>query len=167
VAQGGLAGETAQYELARLWRDSLGDLQRALLAFQTQRSRFPDGVLRTEADLSILELLPHLGRHADALAESGQFLANHPTAERRGEIQLLRGNILREVYHDFDRAEREYSLAAESRGQVGDDGRFLRAVCLESLGRIQEARQAYQAYLLRPGATHAEEAKKRLERIGL
>jgi hypothetical protein len=49
---GCVAGETAQYELARLWRDSFGDLDRALAAFKTQRSRFPNGALRTEAALS-------------------------------------------------------------------------------------------------------------------
>jgi tetratricopeptide (TPR) repeat protein len=163
AAQSGLAGETAQHEVARLWRDSLGEPDRALAAFQTQRSRFPNGVLRTEADLSIIELLPRLDRHADALAESEQFLTAHPKAERNGEIHLLRGNIYREVLRDLDHAEREYARAAESGGRVGDDGRFLRAVCLEALGRVDEARRAYEAYLLKPGSTHAQEAKKRLE----
>ncbi|GEM_PF-1553000 len=166
AAQGGLPGETAQYEVARLWRDSFGQNDRALAAFQTQRSRFPKGVLRTEADLSIIELLPRLGRHADALAESEQFLAVHPTAERRGEIHLLRGNIFREVLRNLDHAEREYALGAESGGRVGDDSRFLHAVCLEALGRVDEARKAYEAYLLQTGATHVQEAKKRLDRLG-
>ena len=58
---------------------------------------------------------------------------------------------------------REYARAAESGGRVGDDGRFLRAVCLEALGRADEARRAYEVYLLKPGATHAQEAKKRLD----
>jgi hypothetical protein len=165
AAQNGLAGETAQYQLARLWRDSLGDLASALAAFQTQRSRFPDGALRTEADLSIIELLPRLGRHADALAESEQFLIAHPKAERRGEIHLLRGNIFREVLRDLDHAEREYARGAESSGRAGDDSRFLHAVCLEALGRVNEARTAYEAYLLQSKATHAQEAKSRLERL--
>jgi tetratricopeptide (TPR) repeat protein len=163
AAQSGLAGETAQYEIARLWRDSLGAPDRAVAAFQTQRSRFPNGVLRVEADLSIIELLPRLGRHADALAESERFLAAHPKAERNGEIHLLRGNIFREVLRDLDHAEREYAHAAESGGRFGDDGRFLHAVCLEALGRGGEARKAYEAYLLRPGAIHVQEVKKRLD----
>jgi len=165
AAQNGLAGETALYELARLWRDSFGELDRALAAFQAQRSRFPNGVLRTEADLSIIELLPRLDRHADALAESEQFLAAHPKAERSGEIHLLRGNIFREVLRDLDHAEREYALGAGARGPVGDDNRFMHAVCLEALGRVDQARKAYEAYLLESGAVHAQEAKKRLERL--
>ena len=165
AAQNGLPGETALYELARLWRDSFGELDRALAAFQAQRSRFPSGVLRTEADLSIIELLPRLDRHADALAESEQFLAAHPRAERNGEIHLLRGNIFREVLRDLDHAEREYALGAGARGRVGDDSRFMHAVCLEALGRVDQARKAYETYLLQSGATHAPEAKKRLERL--
>ena len=165
AAQNGLAGETALYELARLWRDSFGQLDRALAAFQAQRARFPSGVLRTEADLSIIELLPRLDRHADALAESEQFLAAHPKAERSGEIHLLRGNIFREVLRDLDHAEREYARGAEAGGRVGDDSRFMHAVCLEALGRVDQARKAYETYLLQSGATHAPEAKKRLERL--
>jgi len=163
AAQNGLAGETALYELARLWRDSFGQLDRSLAAFQAQRARFPNGVLRTEADLSIIELLPRLDRHADALAESAHFLNSHPKAERSGEIHLLRGNIFREVLRDLDHAEREYALGAGARGRAGDDNRFMHAVCLEALGRMDEARKAYEAYLLHSGAVHVPEAKKRLE----
>jgi hypothetical protein len=165
AARGGLTGETAQYELARLWRDSLGDFDHALAAFEKQRSRFPNGALRTEADLSIIELLPRLNRHAEALTESERFLAAYPKAERRGEIHLLRGNIFREALHDLDHAEREYARAAEAGGRVGDDSRFLRAVCLEALGRVDEARKAYEAYLQQARGSHTQEAKKRLDRL--
>jgi hypothetical protein len=165
AAQNGLAGETALYELARLWRDSFGELDRALAAFQAQRARFPNGVLRTEADLSIIELLPRLDRHADALAESAHFLTAHPKAERSGELHLLRGNIFREVLRDLDHAEREYALGAGARGRAGDDNRFMHAVCLEALGRMEQARRAYEAYLLQSGAMHTAEAKRRLEQL--
>jgi hypothetical protein len=148
-----------------MWRDTFGEPARALAAFQTQRSRFPSGVLRTEADLSIIELLPRLDRHADALAESELFLRAHPQAERRGEIHLLRGNIFREVLRDLVHAEREYARAAEAGGRVGDDGRFLHAVCLEALGRVDEARKDYQAYLLQAEGAHTREVKNRLERL--
>lgn len=164
-AKGGLGGETAQYELARVWRDSLGDRARALAAFEDQRSRFPGGALRIEADLSIIELLPRLGRHGEAMAETERFLAAHPRAERRGEIRLLRGNIFREVLRDLARAELEYALGAESGGRTGDDCRFLHAVCLEAQGRVAEARKAYEAYLLGNPAAHTQEVRTRLERM--
>ena len=165
TAKGGLAGETAQYELGRLWRDSFGNLERALAAFQEQRARFPSGALRIEADLSIIELLPRLGRHDEAMTETEGFLADHPRAERRGEIRLLRGNILREVRHDLGRAEREYAEGGAAGGRAGDDCRFLRAVCLEALGRLADAREAYEAYLLGSKTGHAPEVKQRLERL--
>lgn len=165
VAQGGLAGEAAQYEIARLWRDALRDPARALAAFREQRSRFPGGVLAIEADLSIIELLPRLDRHAEALTESERFLKEHPGGERRGEIHLLRGNIYREALRDLGHAEREYALGSEARGRAGDESRFLRAVCLETLGKNQEARKAYESYLAQPRTAHAADAKKRLERL--
>jgi hypothetical protein len=165
ATQGGLAGETAQYEVARLWRDSFGEPTRALAAFKAQRTRFPRGALRTEADLSIIELLPRLGRHTEAMAETEQFLLAHPKAERRGEIHLLRGNIYREVLHDFQQAEREYARGAESGGSAGDDCRFLRAACLEAVGRVDEARKAYGDYLQFGRGAHVNDAKKRLDRL--
>jgi hypothetical protein len=165
AGQGGLAGEAAQYAIARLWRDAFRDPSRAIAAFREQRARFPRGVLGIEADLSIIELLPRLDRHAEALAESERFLKEHAGGERRDEIHLLRGNIYREAMRDFGHAEREYAQGAEARGRAGDDNRFLRAVCLEALGRTQEARQAYEAYLSRPKTAHAQEAKKHLEHL--
>ena len=164
--QNGLAGETAQYELARLLRDSFADPQRALATFQEQRSRFPSGALRMEADLSIIEILPRLGRHSEAIAETERFLVTHPRSERRGEIHLLRGNIFREGLRDLRQAEREYALGAESSARTGDDCRFLHALCLETLGRGEEARREYRAYLLRRGGAHTEEAKKHLDGLG-
>ena len=161
----GLAGETATYELARLWRDTLGQPDRALTTFQTQRSRFPAGVLRREADLSIIELLPRLGRHAEALAETQRFLAAHPGDERKGEIYLLRGNIYREAFRDLSHAQLEYAVGAVAKGRAGDDSRFFHAVCLEALGKPEEARAAYEAYLHLRGGAHSAEAKNRLSKL--
>ncbi len=44
-------GETAEYEMGRLWRDTFADLPRALAVFQEQRARFPNGARSIEADL--------------------------------------------------------------------------------------------------------------------
>jgi len=161
----GLAGETAAYELARLWRDTLGQPDRALATFEAQRTRFPAGALRREADLSIIELLPRLGRHAEALAETHRFLSAHPGDERKGEIYLLRGNIYREALKDLPHAQLEYALGAGAKGRAGDDSRFFHAVCLEALGKTEEARAAYQSYLRLRGGAHSAEAKERLSKL--
>lgn len=165
AAQGGLAGETALYQSARLWRDALGDPERALAFLQEQRTRFPGGALRAEADLSIIELLPRVGRHADAMTETSRFLAAHPNDLHRGEIRLLRGNILREVRRDLAAAEREYIQGGDAPGPAGDECRFLRAVCLEALGRTAEARSAYHTYLATGTPAHRSEAKSRLDHL--
>src|SRR5204863_6061168 len=62
----GLPAQIALYELARLRRDSLGDLPGALASLRELRGRFPGGALRMDADLSIAELLPRLGRFDEA-----------------------------------------------------------------------------------------------------
>lgn len=118
--------------------------------------------LRREADLSIIELLPRLGRHADALAETQRFVSAHPRDERRGELHLLRGNIYREAFRDLARAQLEYGLGAAARGRAGDDSRFFHAVCLEALGKTAAARAAYQAYLDRRDGAHRAEVSARL-----
>ncbi len=158
-------GERAQYELARLLRDGPGDLTAALGAFELQRSRFPRGDLRIEADRAIIELLPRLGRNAEALAETQMFLDEHPDAEYRAEIRLVRGDIFRAIFRDVTSAEREYDEGAEANGRTGDDNRFLRALCLEAMGRMDEARSAYQDYLAQAGTAHAREAQRRMERL--
>jgi len=155
--------ERAQYQLARLLRDGPGDLAAALSAFELQRSRFPRGDLKIEADRAIIELLQRLGRHAEALAETQMFLDENPDAEYRAEIRLIRGDIYRAIFRDPMSAEREYDEGAGADGRTGDDSRFLRALCLEALGRLDEALLAYKEYLAQAGTAHAREARRRME----
>jgi hypothetical protein len=112
-----------------------------------------------------LGLLPRLGRHAEALVETQSFLDAQPEAEDRAEMRLLRGDIYRAIFQDAMSAEREYEEGAESPGRTGDDSRFLHALCLEALGRTDEARLAYRDYLAHPRTAHAGEAKRRMERL--
>jgi hypothetical protein len=161
----GLTAEVALYEAARLRRETLGDAAGALAALREHRRRFPVGVLAPEVDLSIAEVLPKLGRYQEALMEVTALLDARPTGERLGELLLLRGHILREGLSDHAAAERAYAGAAETHGMrrhVGDGAEFWRAVCLEALGRVPDARLAYTRYLSRLDAAHAGEAKRRL-----
>jgi len=162
----GPKSERAQYELACLLRDGPGDLAAALSAFELQRARFPRGDHRSDADRAIIELLPRLGRHAEALAETQMFLDDHPDAESRAEIRLVRGDIYRAIFRDATSAEREYDGGADAQGRTGDDSRFLRALCLEALGRMEEALVAYQEYLAQAGSAHAREAKRHMDQLG-
>jgi ferric-dicitrate binding protein FerR (iron transport regulator) len=168
VRKGGPEAERAQNALARYLRDDMADPGAALAAFEAQRVRFPRGELRPEADRAIIGLLPQLGRHAEALVETQSFLDAQPDAEDRAEIRLLRGDIYRAIFRDLLRAEKEYDEGAEGGGRTADDSRFMRALCLEALGRTDEARVAYQDYLAQaggPGSAHAAEAQRRMQRL--
>jgi hypothetical protein len=165
----GLAAETALYEVARLRRDVLGDGAGALAALQQSRTRFPEGMLRQEVDLSIVELLPKLNRHREAIDEIGRLLAQGGGLERgvdsAAELHVLRGNIYREVLEDFARAERDYADAEEARAPVVGDATFLRGVCLQALGRADDARGTFNRYLAAGRMRFADEARRRLERL--
>ena len=157
---GGLDAEVALYEAARARRDAAA----ALEAFLEHRRRFPGGVLHREVDLSIVELLPKVGRHREALDESAALLAARP-GERAGDLRLLRGNIYREVFRDYARAEAEYAGVVGS-AAIADDAGFWRGVCLEQLGRPAEAAAAYRAVLVSgPAGPRAAEARRRLDAI--
>lgn len=90
TAQGtGPAAENAAYELARITRYNLGRPRQAVALWDKYRNRFPAGLLRTEADLSIVDTLSQLGDVQGALSEANAFIARHPNSERRMEVQRL------------------------------------------------------------------------------
>jgi tetratricopeptide (TPR) repeat protein len=164
----GLAAEVALYEAARLRRDALNDPAGALESLNEHRRRFPAGNLKFEIDLSIAELLPALGRHREALSDIEALLKTPSNVERRGELLLLRGHVLRDGFHDWPGAERAYAGAVETagtKGRAADAGAFWRAVCLESMGRRDEAKRAYTSYLARTRPLHAAEAARRLQAL--
>jgi hypothetical protein len=68
--EGGLSGELALIELARIRRDVKGDLAGAERALGDYRRRFPGGSLAAEAGVSRVELLLRLGRPVEALADA-------------------------------------------------------------------------------------------------
>jgi hypothetical protein len=90
IASGtGPAAENAAYELGRITRYHLNRPRQAVALWDRYRVRFPGGLLRAEADLSILDTLTSLGDVHAALGEAEAFLARHPSSERRVEVQKL------------------------------------------------------------------------------
>jgi hypothetical protein len=166
VAEGtGLSAQAALFEIAHLRRDVLGDSAGALEALEQYRARFPHGALRAEIEVSLVELLPKLGRYREALAESERLLAMPGGKERAAELRYLRGNIYREGLKDYGDAAAEYAAAARDRGVTGDDAEYLRAVSLEDAGRRADAESAFRAYLQRAHARHASEAQHHLQSL--
>jgi TolA-binding protein len=166
---GGLVAQTALYEHARLLAWQVGDLPEAMSALQEHRRRFPDGALRAEVDLTLVELLPRLGRFREALDKSAALLSQHPRHERAAELHLLRGNILRESFEDHARAGVEYAAVRDlfrpgQSSEIADDAAFFEAVCLEA-GRRAEAADAYRRYLAGPAPRHAAQARARLSAL--
>ena len=167
IAQGsGLSAEVALYEIARLRRDVLGDAAGAAAALEQYRARFPAGELRTEVEVSLLELLPKLGRPREALAESERLLATAAGRERAPELRFLRGSIYCDILKDYAAAEAEYAAAARYRGVTADEAAFQRGLCFEALGRPTEAGTAFRAYLERPQPRRAGEARRHLDALG-
>ncbi|MEA2700103.1 MAG: hypothetical protein QOI66_4374 [Myxococcales bacterium] len=115
--------DVAAYEAARLWKDDVGDLEQARVAFMSYAARFPQGALRVEAALSLVEILPRLGRHQEALAQAARLLTDPAAAPRRAEIHLLRGNIFRLALGDRAAAIDEYRAAAAGDGKAADEAR--------------------------------------------
>ena len=89
----GPAAENAAYEMGRVLRDSLHRPRAAVAAWVSYRTRFPRGLLRAEADLSILETLAKVGDKVAALAEAEAFLARYPSSERRDEVAKLAARV--------------------------------------------------------------------------
>ncbi len=90
LAQGsGPAAENAAYEIGRVLRDPLRRPRDAIAAWNRYRARFPRGILRAEADISVLETLVAQGETAGARTEAQGFLGRHPESERRSEVAEL------------------------------------------------------------------------------
>ena len=89
----GPAAENAAYEMGRVLRDGLHRPRAAVAAWVSYRTRFPKGLLRAEADLSILETLARVGDKVAALSEAEAFLARYPNSERRDEVAKLAARV--------------------------------------------------------------------------
>jgi hypothetical protein len=159
----GMSGELALYEIARLRKDVLSDYAGALEALKTYDTRFPNGSLRGEVQMSRVEILGRLGRNDEALSESARLLDTPWGKERASDLHLLRGNLYRHSLRDFARAEAEYAHLSDERGPAGDEAQFQRAFCLERLGQNAAALGLYQSYLKRPHPRHAAEAQARIQ----
>lgn len=135
AARGGPAAENAEYEIGRVLRDRLRQPDEAITAWRRYRSQHPDGLLRIETDVSIIETLVRSGDSGGALAEANDFLRRHPDSERRGEIARVAGDLYR-AQGDCHRAIGAYHLAlSSSRAKdVTEYASFHSAACLANLG---------------------------------
>jgi len=164
VQHGGPASENAAYEIGKILRDRMGQPANAVAAWRRYRADHPNGLLRVEADVSIIETLVHAGDPSGALAEANDFVRNHPDSERRAEIARVAGDLYR-TRGDYKRALTAYQIALAS-PQVRDAAEpatFHRAECLMRLDDPSGA-EATRAYLRRwPSGRFRTEAERLLE----
>jgi ferric-dicitrate binding protein FerR (iron transport regulator) len=151
--RGGAAGENAEYEIGRVLRDGLHQPREAVSAWRTYKTQHPRGMLRVEADISVIETLVALGDKNAAVTEATEFLGRYPESERRMEIARLAGDLLRER-GDCSGAVNAYNVALvggrsrklEERRDIADGVSFHRAACLLR-GDRNEGVGALKAYL--------------------
>jgi tetratricopeptide (TPR) repeat protein len=160
----GLGAELALYEMARLRRDVLRDAAGALAAFGAYRDRFARGSLRSEVELSRVELLAELGRGRDALRDSAALLATSSGRVHGAELRLLRGDVYRQL-GDLRGAAAEYAQVEALGGPRAAEASRARAACLEALGDVAGALAAYRRYASVPGRPHAADVAARIERL--
>jgi tetratricopeptide (TPR) repeat protein len=136
LAQGtGPSAENASYEIGKVLNEKMGQPLNAVAAWRRYRAAHPDGILRVEADVSIIETLGRIGETDEALSEATEFLRRHPDSERRTEIARLAGDLYR-ARGDCRHALPAYQIAlgASRPRDAVEAAAFHRADCLVRLG---------------------------------
>jgi tetratricopeptide (TPR) repeat protein len=130
----GPVAENAAYEIGRLLNER-GQSAAAVAAWRRYRTDYPAGILRVEADVSIIETLARAGETDDALSEATDFLRRRPDSERRGEIARVAGDLYRSR-GDCRHAVGAYqvALAASRARDVTEAASFYRAACMVRIG---------------------------------
>jgi hypothetical protein len=164
AARTGPAAENALYEIGGIYHDQLKQPAKAVAAWDRYRTRYPNGLLRAEADLSVIDTLATLEPSEGGnrtLNEALAFLKRYPHSERRGEVSRVVGDLYRErgsyrAALDFYRAVPNAKSGAGA--EDADDAAFGQAACLYAL-RDDGADAALRAYLSqRPHGRHARDA---------
>jgi len=131
----GPAAENAAYEVGKVLNERMGQPEGAVAAWRRYRVDYPEGILRLEADVSIIETLARTGAADEALGEANDFLRRRPDSERRAEIARLAGDLYR-ARGDCRRAVGAYQivLGASRPRDIVEIANFHRAACLVRLG---------------------------------
>lgn len=128
----GAVGENAGYEIGRVLRDGLHQPREAVAAWRDYRTQHPRGLLRIEADISVIETLASVGDKTGALTEASDFIRRYPESERKMEVARLAGDLLRER-GDCASAIDAYDVAMGSgraRREIADGVSFHRSACV-------------------------------------
>jgi hypothetical protein len=163
ASRGGAVAENAMYEMGGIYHDQLKLPARAVAAWDRYRARYPNGLLRAEADLSVIDTLASLGDEKRTLGESLAFLKRYPHSERRGEVARVVGDLYRgdgncAAALEFYRVAQGAKVTHDD----ADDASFGQAACLYAM-RDDGSVSALRAYLdQNPRGRHARDATRLL-----
>lgn len=165
IARGtGPHAELALYEAGRVRVRFLEDPAGARRDFVEYRARYPNGALRLEADLSIVETLVAQKRAPEAIAEADAFLKRHARSERAAEVRWIRAHLLRDSGKWQD-ARADYLALADSDPAGAAEALFQAAVCDQELGDAAQARVRLESWLERfPDGRRRAEVERALGR---
>jgi hypothetical protein len=96
--------ENALYAAGWITMRTLGDPGRALQIWEQERSRFPRGALRDEAQTSIVDALIASNRNEQALVEVDAYLEAAPHGLRSSEMRVAHARLLRAIERRCGRA---------------------------------------------------------------
>ena len=164
ISRGGPAAENAEYEIGRVQRDRLHQPAEAIATWKRYRSSHPNGLLRVETDVSIIESLVASDDSGAALAEANDFLRQHADSERRAEIARIVGDLYRER-GDYSKAVSAYqtALAASRTREVTEYTTFQRAACLIAMGQASGNAALEQYLRVWPQGRFSREANRLLQ----
>lgn len=163
--KGGAAGESAKYEIGQLLRDGMHQPREAISAWRLYRAQHPRGLLRVEADISVIETLVAIGDKVGAVAEATDFMRRYPDSERRAEVARMAGDLLRERGACAEAvAAYDVALGSSHGRRDGSDGAaYHRAICLLR-GDQAQGNEALRTYLAAfPSGRFRAEAQRLLK----
>jgi hypothetical protein len=156
----GPEAEQGLVQLAQILGRDLADPRRASAVWAESQRRFPGGIFKEEAAYRVGESLLSAGETLEGLQAVERYLAAWPKGAHADDAHLLAANARRDRLGDCAGALPHLRAVASGRGPRAEMALVAEARCLKTVGRIDEARAAYGAYLAgEPHGRFADEAR--------
>jgi ferric-dicitrate binding protein FerR (iron transport regulator) len=157
---GGPEAEQGLVLLAQMLGRDLGDPRRASSVWAESQRRFPGGIFKEEAAYRSGESLLSAGETLEGLQAVERYLTAWPRGAHADDAHLLAANARRDRLGDCAGALPHLRAVASGRGPRAEMALVAEARCLKTVGRLDEARAAYSAYLAsEPHGRFADEAR--------
>jgi hypothetical protein len=146
--------------LAQMLGRDLGDPRRASSVWAESQRRFPSGIFKEEAAFRLGESLLAAGETLEGLSALERYLSSYAKGAHADDAHLLAAGARRDRLGDCAGALPHLRAVASGRGPRAEMALVAEARCLKSVGRLDEARAAYSAYLAsEPHGRFADEAR--------